>query len=156
MESGIKFKFKIKCKIKFKFKLEEGKMRKLTHESLTVYQRSIEFVAWASDLCRTKSLTGVVLDQFKRAFISIPLNIAEGSGKHTRKDQSKFYDIARGSALECGACLDVLVAMKLVDAREIEIGKSLIGEIVAMLTALTKSIAGDRLREEESDYTQET
>ena len=83
-------------------------MRELTHESLTVYRRSIEFVAWSSELARSANLTGIILDQFKRAFVSIPLNIAEGSGKHTRKDQARFYDIARGSALECGACLDVL------------------------------------------------
>jgi four helix bundle protein len=74
----------------------------LSHETLTVYQRSIEFVAWAAQLTAETELSGVLLDQFKRAFISIPLNIAEGTGKYTGRDQARFYDIARGSALECG------------------------------------------------------
>jgi four helix bundle protein len=66
---------------------------------------------------------GVVLDQFKRAMISISLNIAEGAGKHYGKDQAKFYDVARGSALESGACLDVLVAMQIVSPIAIQSGK---------------------------------
>ncbi len=128
-------------------------MRALTHESLSVYQRAIEFVAWTSELCQSNCrVTGEIQSQFKRAFISIPLNIAEGSGKQTGKDQARFYDIARGSAPECGACLDVLVAMKVVSVQDISRGKILLGEIVAMLTALAKSVAGERVREDFSVY----
>lgn len=123
-------------------------MKSLTHESLTVYQRSIEFVTWSSQLCQCNGgVTGEIQSQFKRAFISIPLNIAEGSGKQTGKDQARFYDIARGSALECGACLDVMVAMKVVSTPETQPGKAFLVEIVAMLTALAKSVAGERVRE---------
>ena len=128
-------------------------MKALTHESLTVYRRAIEFVAWSSQLCQSNSgVSGEIQSQFKRAFISIPLNIAEGSGKQTGKDQARFYDIARGSALECGACLDVLVAMKIASPSEIQAGKSFLIEIVAMLTALARSVAGERLSEESQDY----
>lgn len=38
--------------------------------------------------------------QIKRATISIPSNIAEGSGRNTRKDSLQFFYIARGSAYE--------------------------------------------------------
>ena len=127
-------------------------MKKLTHESLTVYQRAIEFVAWSTQLAREKRIKGVVLDQFKRAMVSIPLNIAEGTGKHTPKDKARFYDIARGSALECGACLDVLVAMDFVGESEIESGKGLLMEIVAMLTSLTRFVVSDQTREETAVY----
>ena len=127
-------------------------MQQLSHESLTVYHRAIEFVAWVSDLTVEKKVTGVVLDQLKRAFISIPLNIAEGAGKQSGRDQAKFYDIARGSALECGACLDVLVAMNLAKTIEIGVGKQLLSEIVAMLTALSRTAAPDRTREEQENY----
>ena len=127
-------------------------MKQLSHESLTVYRRAIEFVAWAAEFASRANVTGVVLDQFKRAFVSIPLNIAEGAGKHTPKDQARFYDIARGSALECGACLDVIVAMKLCDPTEIELGKKLLCEVVAMLFGLTRSITGDQTREQPTFY----
>ncbi len=128
-------------------------MRALSHESLKVYQRTIEFVAWSAQLCQSNvGVTGEIQSQFKRAFISIPLNIAEGSGKQSGKDQARFYDIARGSALECGACLDVLVAMKIVSASEIQNGKGLLAEIVAMLTSLSNSVAGERVQEEIQSY----
>lgn len=124
----------------------------LSHESLTVYQRSIQFVVWSSRLITEKQITGVLLDQFKRAFISVPLNIAEGTGKFTGKDQARFYDIARGSALECGACLDVLVAMEGAEVGDVTEGKELLVEIVAMLTGLSRSVASDRVREEGAVY----
>ena len=127
-------------------------MKTLTHESLTVYKRAIEFVAWSTKICQSDRVTGEIQSQFKRAFISIPLNIAEGSGKQTGKDQARFYDIARGSALECGACLDVLVAMDIASESDVCRGKELLIEIVAMLTALARSVAGERVREEEQSY----
>ncbi|TWT86049.1 four helix bundle protein [Neorhodopirellula pilleata] len=128
-------------------------MRTLSHESLTVYQRSIEFVAWASGLCEANQrITGEIQGQFKRAFISIPLNIAEGSGKQSGKDQCRFYDMARGSALECGACLDVMIAMQLLSPETIRPGKALLIEIVAMLTALAKSVAPNQTREDSESY----
>ncbi len=127
-------------------------MRELSHESLTVYQRSIDFVRWASEFVDTATISGVILDQFKRSFISIPLNIAEGAGKGTPKDQARLNDIARGSALECGACLDVMVAMRLVETQKTDEGKKMLGTIVAMLTALRRSITGQRTREDGSEY----
>jgi four helix bundle protein len=130
-----------------------GEMKKLSHESLSVYQRSVGFVAWSSDLCRSKcEIVGEIQNQFKRAFISIPLNIAEGAGKQSGRDQARFYDNARGSALECAACLDVLVAMQLVLPQEIESGKEQVAVIVAMLTSLARSVAGERVNDLSFSY----
>jgi four helix bundle protein len=47
-------------------------------------------------------------DQLLRASQAIPLNIAEGNGKGTDGDRRRYFEIARGSALECGAVQDVL------------------------------------------------
>jgi four helix bundle protein len=49
---------------------------------------------------------GDLKDQFRRASISIPLNIAEASGKVSPSDRGRFFAIARGSAMECAAILD--------------------------------------------------
>ena len=75
-------------------------------------------------------------DPWLRATQSIPLNIAEGNGKRSLKDRSRFLDIARGSALECAATQDVLVATEgLDDERHRELKRSL-KRIVSMLTRL--------------------
>ncbi len=55
-------------------------------------------------------------DQLDRVSTSIALNIAEGNGKCSAPDRCRFFDITRGFALECAACLDVLVAKKRYEA----------------------------------------
>jgi len=77
--------------------------------------------------------------QFDRATTSIPLNIAEGNGKYTAADRCRFFDTARGSALECAACLDVLVAKKVIEESVVTLGKQELIEIVSMLVGLIRS-----------------
>jgi four helix bundle protein len=82
--------------------------------------------------------------QLERASTSVPLNIAEGNGKSTPKDRCKFFDTARGSALECAACLDVLLAKGKIDAATAASGKALLIEIVSMLVGLIRANSPDR------------
>ena len=79
-----------------------------------------------------------IKDQLKRCSLSVVLNTAEGAGKATARDKSKYFAIARGSALETYAIFDACVAMKLCDKSRLEADKQLAREIVAMLTPLTK------------------
>jgi four helix bundle protein len=85
------------------------------HERLDGYRLSIAYVALSYQIA--KSLSGSnrqARDQWLLAAQSIPLNIAEGNGKQSLKDKNRFFEIARGSALECAAIHDVLgVAMRL-------------------------------------------
>ena len=46
-------------------------------------------------------------DQFKRAALSVPLNLAEGRGRATPTDQVRFFSIAFGSVRECQALLEI-------------------------------------------------
>jgi four helix bundle protein len=77
------------------------------HEKLTVYQQSLKFVTWAAELIAAVTAKAAVKDQLDRASTSFPLNIAEGNGKFAVRDRCRFIEIARGSALECAACLDM-------------------------------------------------
>lgn len=114
-------------------------MRKFDHEKLDLYQKSIVFVAWVSEL-PTKIPKGVAAyNQLDRAATSIPLNIAEGNGKFTPADRCRFFDISRGSALECSACLDVLVAKQMIEETVAVEGKRLFRDIVSMLVGLIRS-----------------
>jgi four helix bundle protein len=51
------------------------------HEKLIAYQRSIQFVAWASRLLEDVPAKLAVSDQLDRASSSVPLNIAEGNAR---------------------------------------------------------------------------
>lgn len=68
------------------------------------------------------------------------LNIAEAAGRRSRPDKARFFTIARGSAAECGALLDLLKARGVVSRDDCQHGRSLIVRIVQMLTRLTATI----------------
>jgi len=115
------------------------------HEKLEVYRDAIALVAWLSALLEATMRVGDVKDQLDRASTSIPLNIAEGNGKYAPKDRCRFFDIAHGSALECAAGLDVLVAKAKLSPGQIRPGKERLQRIVRMLIGLIK-------RNSERDY----
>src|SRR5437773_6492071 len=100
------------------------------HEKLDVYRESIAFCAWTGDLLNSISAKAAAKDQLYRASTSVPLNIVEGNGKFSAKDRARFLEIARGSALECAAALDVLVARKLVAAEQSERAKGTLVRVV--------------------------
>jgi len=111
------------------------------HEKLNVYQSAIKFVTWSTDLVSDVKAKAAVKDQLDRASTSIPLNIAEGNGKFAIRDRCRFLDFARGSTLECAACLDVLVAKRLLDESAVQPGKSQLLEIISMLMGLITSLS---------------
>jgi four helix bundle protein len=94
-----------------------------------------------------------VRNQLDRASTSVPLNIAEGNGKFTSPDRCRFFDNARGSALESAACLDVMVAKRFVSAAEIQSGKEMLVKIVSMLFGLIRANSDVRVFEEAPSYT---
>jgi four helix bundle protein len=121
------------------------------HEKLKVYQAAIGFVTWSTDLLAQVNGKAAVKDQLDRASTSVALNIAEGNGKFAIRDRCRFLDFARGSALECAACLDVLVAKRLIEAETIRLGKEQLLEVVSMLVGLINSLNA-RVQEDVPGY----
>ena len=121
------------------------------HQRLDVYRLSIDYVAASFDA--SESLTGRhrhARDQWLRAAQSIPLNIAEGNGKRSRKDRARFLDIARGSALECAAIQDVLLATNGIKVQDDAAMKAMLHRIVAMLTRMAMKFDG--IAESSAEY----
>jgi four helix bundle protein len=108
-------------------------------QKLDVYQCATRFLALSAPLAeRAPRGYGSLADQLRRAALSIPLNIAEGSGKFN-KDARRFYAIARGSALECAAILDAFESLAVAAAQELTAARELLDRIVAMLTVLLRA-----------------
>lgn len=122
------------------------------HEKLQCYQSALQFVALAENILQRIPKGLSAWDQLDRASTSIPLNIAEGNGKFTSPDRCRFFDNARGSALECAACLDVLVAKRRLPPGEELPGKEILHGIVSMLVGLIRSNSDSRLHEEHAAY----
>jgi four helix bundle protein len=124
------------------------------HEKLEVYRNSIAFCAWVGDFLPAITAKTSAKDQLDRASTSIPLNIAEGNGKFSARDRARFLEMARGSALESAACLDVLVARKLTTAAQVTVAKEQFALIVRMMMGLLKRFSerADVLKEEDGGY----
>jgi four helix bundle protein len=124
-------------------------MPSFDHEKLKVYQDALAFISWLEVLLQNVPKSFSARDQLDRASTSIALNLAEGNEKFTSPDRCRFFDIARGSALECAADLDALVAKGLCTRQQIEPGKEELKRIVSMLVGLIKSNSSYRLHDAE-------
>jgi four helix bundle protein len=114
-------------------------MREFDHERMEVYRLAIAFVRTANGI-RPALLAGrsALADQLDRAAVSIALNIAEGAGEFARREKARFYRIARRSATECAAILDVIRELDLVERDRLREAKSALQIIVPMLIGLGK------------------
>jgi four helix bundle protein len=109
----------------------------------------LRFISWVTPLIEEAKTTSAgktreVCDQLDRASLSSLLNTAEGNGKRRGQARAKFFDDARGSATECAACLDALVAV-CTPSRILE-GKRMLLQVVSMLCGLIERFDGNACR----------
>jgi four helix bundle protein len=111
-------------------------------EKLKVYEMSLDFVHKIFDI--TKNLSRdyqySLGEQIKRAVLSIVNNIAEGSGKLSKKEKAQFYRISLSSARECIPMITILTKEKAVSETEGEILREDCIHICNMLGKLIASL----------------
>ena len=107
-------------------------------EKLEVYQRAVDLAAKISQLTKTFPAQGHyhLVDQLRRASLSISLNIAEGNGRWHVKDRKNFFWIARGSVFEYVPLLELCKREKLISEVTWAELKSELEVLSKMLTAL--------------------
>ena len=111
----------------------------LSFQRLDVYRCAIEFLALAMDLTtRLPKCYAALADQFRRAALSVPLNIAEAAGRTSEADAARHHAIARGSAMECAAIVDALALLSVMTDAEHHKAAELLARSVAMLTKLCR------------------
>jgi four helix bundle protein len=129
--------------------LVTGSGMQFDHEKLEAYQLELCFIEWLTDLLdavhqpEKRTRTAEVIQQIDRASLSMLLNTAEGNGKRQGRQRAKFFDDARGSATECAACLDALVAKRICRGEDVEAGKEILVRVVSILTKLIQRFDED-------------
>jgi four helix bundle protein len=103
-------------------------MQYFSHEKLVVYQMELEFLTWETELldeleAKAPAKSREIRDHLDRAALSTLFNTAEGNGKRQMRVRARYFDDARGSATECAACLDALVAKRLCVQTRIQEGR---------------------------------
>lgn len=114
-------------------------------EKLQVYQKAKEFnLEIRKDILSLEKLEKVSRDQLRRASMSIMLNIAEGTSRFSNADKRNFYVIARGSAFESIAILDLLTTENLVVTEQYKFFYSKGEELSKMLFSMIRSLENKR------------
>ena len=114
-------------------------------ELLDVYRVSMDFVRESDSIAASLPTNRYdLIDQLRRASVSITLNIAEGAGEFSPGEKARFYRIAKRSAAECCAALDICRALKLCKEKEVVKGLEMLRRIMAMLTALIRVVSNRR------------
>jgi four helix bundle protein len=109
-------------------------------QKLNVYHKSKTYNHQVCQLVLANRFDRHVNDQLKRASFSIMLNIAEGTGRYTKRDKRNFYVIARSSAFECVAIFDFIQDLKVVEESVIMNLVQELEEISKMLFAMMRNL----------------
>jgi four helix bundle protein len=112
---------------------------RLDAEKLDVYHVALELQPMTPLLVPAHHR--VLHDQFERASLSIVLNVAEAAGRHSRRDKRRLYAIARGSAMETAAAIDVVRLRRLAPEAVCDQARSLALRVVQMLTKLMDALS---------------
>jgi four helix bundle protein len=110
-------------------------------EEFGAYKKAKRFHMNIASYLEGTKLNNTVRDQLYRASFSVPLNLAEGSGRFTKKDRRNFFVIARGSIFECVAVLDILKDKKLIADSVFQEIYSLADELSRILYAMIRNLS---------------
>ena len=116
---------------------------KFSFENLDVWQKAVEFAKIVIDLAEninTERKHYRLIEQLEAASTSIPLNIAEGKGRRSKKEFIQFLYIARGSLYETVTLLIIFHKKGWINDIHLKTIKKLGDEIGKMLSSLINSI----------------
>jgi len=116
-------------------------MADFDHEKLDVYKVTIEFIVLADEIIENLPRGKAYLsDQLQRAGSSVLLNIAEGAGEYATTEKARFYRMAKRSATECAAILDICLRLKLTREERYAEVRHLLLRIVSMLIKMAQAM----------------
>ena len=114
--------------------------KKYEYKNLDVYKESKNLVKMVYRLIEQfpKVETYALCDQLRRSVISVPSNIAEGSGRTSAKDQAHFFEMAFSSLLEVHCQMDIAYDLEYISQSELLKLEEQIHKIAALLSGLRK------------------
>ena len=111
---------------------------KYSYKQLDVYKEAKVLVKVVYGLLKNfpREEQYALCDQLRRAVISIPSNVAEGSGRTSAKDQAHFLEMAFGSLMEVDCQLDIAFELGYLSAEDIQNANIQICRVAAMLSGM--------------------
>ena len=114
-----------------------------TYKELIVWQKSLELSLLVYKVTSSfpKEETYGLISQIRRAAVSIPSNISEGSKRGSKKEFSHFLRIAQGSGAELETQLLISKSLVYISEKEYTELSILLDSVMKMLTAFIKKLS---------------
>ena len=121
--------------------------KKYEYKNLDAYKKSKILVMFVYKLLKKfpREEQFALCDQLRRAVISVPSNIAEGSGRTSSKDQAHFFEMAFGSLMEVNCQIDIACDLGYVTSEDVDSVEEQVRAIAALLSGLRRKILGESL-----------
>lgn len=121
--------------------------KKYEYKNLDAYKESKALVILVYALIKKfpREEQYALCDQLRRAVISVPSNIAEGSGRTSAKDQAHFFEMAFGSLMEVNCQIDISYDLNYITKDDVENVEKHVRSISALLSGLRRKILGESL-----------
>ena len=112
--------------------------KKYNYKNLAAYKESKALVIIVYKLLKKfpKEETYALCDQLRRAVVSVPSNLAEGSGRTSAKDQAHFFEMAYGSLMEVSCQIDIAHDLCYITQEDVDHVEQQVGIIAALLSGL--------------------
>lgn len=119
--------------------------KKYNYKNLAAYKESKDLVLLVYKLLKKfpREEQYALCDQLRRAVISVPSNLAEGSGRTSAKDQAHFFEMAYGSLMEVSCQIDIAHELEYISQEEVEEVEQKVGVVAALLSGLRSKCLGD-------------
>ena len=120
---------------------------KYSYKTLDAYKEAKALVLQVYSLLKQfpKEEQYALCDQLRRVVISVPSNIAEGSGRTSAKDQAHFFEMAFGSLMEVNCQIDIAHDLGYISKGDVENIEKHVKSISALLSGLRRKIIGESL-----------
>ena len=121
--------------------------KKYEYKNLDAYKESKALVILVYALIKKfpREEQYALCDQLRRSVISVPSNIAEGSGRTSAKDQAHFFEMAFGSLMEVNCQIDIAHDLGYITKDDVENIEKHVRSIAALLSGLRRKILGESL-----------
>jgi four helix bundle protein len=115
----------------------------ITHKNLTVYKvaRQIVKECYKISYILPSEERFNLIQQIRRAGLSIALNIAEGASRKSALERKRFYEIARGSVIEIDTALEVSIDLEYFNEEQFKNVKPLLNSCFSMLSKMIKTLS---------------
>jgi len=112
------------------------------YQDLEVWNAAVELAAAVHEINKLlpRDERFALIDQLRRASISVSLNIAEGSASASPREFARFIDIARGSLREVETCLVLALRFQYLSREQLTEAHALIARVTAMLNAMRRRL----------------